>query len=86
MGSTWAVASPPTFTDGDNWKNPDAANNESIKQATSAPEEIHLNPEDLDVIPEDTQDGCDDWTVSRGSDPAGRAIDSNKWTVGSDPA
>lgn len=86
MGSTWAAADTISASDHKNWCNLDTTNNESIKQATSAPEEVDLTPEELDLNPEDVQDGDTDWTVTRKSEPSTQVQEAASWTVEADPS
>ena len=82
MGIDWVVSTPPGSSDADVWKNPDTAN-ENIKFRTSSPEEVHLNPEDMDLAPEEVQADCENWTIQP-TETIPSA--SSAWTVQDDPS
>ena len=80
MGTDWTTVARQGSTDSDEWtetarqtsdsemrawKNPDT-DNENIKRRSASPEEVHLNPADLDLAPEDVQADSDNWTVQDG--------------------
>lgn len=64
MGTSWSTTAAFTFTDQDVWKakvsgNADDAHD--FKGVAEAPENLHLNPEDFDIAPEEIQVDNESW-------------------------
>lgn len=82
MATTWSTTADYSFSQQDLWKSKVSGREEDsldFKGVAEAPEDLMLDPEDFDIMPEEVQVDNEEWTLATGQNN-----ETGAWTLAYD--